>query len=200
MRYQRQPIMCTDTISTPVSSNNITVDARIALLIHVLKLGGHPFTDEKWYTHRQTLHVRIWVVHIVVIILFQRSNTREARSTARSKVHVREGQMMTTPQIHQPLSSFVSLAKRSSLGTRNSVPDPDRLGFSSIIQKGNTDTMSMNSMPVKTRVVVTDSMTVQFRTTAIAVENLQYARPSSALGPHSSIQIVYLDPSRLPLT
>ena len=107
---------------------------------------------------------------------------------------------MTTPQIHQPLSSFVSLAKRSSLGTRNSVPDPDRLGFSSIIQKGNTDTMSMNSMPVKTRVVVTDSMTVQFRTTAIAVENLQYARPSSALGPHSSIQIGYLDPSRLPLT
>ena len=115
-------------------------------------------------------------------------------------MHVREGQVMTLPQIHQPLSSFVSLAKRSSLGTRNSVPDPDRPGISSIIQNGNTDTMSMNSMPVERRVVVTDSMTVQFRTTAIAVENLQYARPSSALGPQSSIQIVYLDPSRLPLT
>ena len=86
--------------------------------------------------------------------LFQRSNTREARSTARSKVHVREGQVMTLPQIHQPLSSFVSLAKRSSLGTRNSVPERNTSGLISIIQNGNTDTMSMSNMPVERRVVV----------------------------------------------
>merc|ERR1719460_2680628 len=69
MRYQTQPIRCTDTINTAVNSISITN----------------------------------LVEQLVVIHLFQRLKTRETRST---------------------LSSFVSLAKRSSRGTRNSEPCP----------------------------------------------------------------------------
>ena len=46
------------------------------------------------------------------------------------------------------------MAKRRSLGTRNSVPDPERAGFNSIIQNGNTDITSMTNMPVERRIVL----------------------------------------------
>ena len=46
------------------------------------------------------------------------------------------------------------MAKRSSLGTRKSVPDPEKAGFSSIIQNGNTDITSMTNMPARTSVVL----------------------------------------------
>ena len=75
-----------------------------------------------------------------------------------------------TPQIHSPLKSFVSLIKRSSLGTRNSEPFPAQSGLNSIAQNGNTDNTSMKSMPVESKMVMmTMSAMVVVRAKVVAL-------------------------------
>ena len=144
-----------------MGSSGVCASVRMRVLLVLVRVAGYcmvpPGTDmtTKGDTPKKlNLSLPNFVVHVVVIALFQRSNTREARSTAKPKVLVKERQMMVISQTHQPRRSFVSLANRSSLGTRKSVPESAIPGNNSNIQNGNTDTTSMNNQPAESSMVV----------------------------------------------